>query len=118
MNLAFATLFVGAMNYGVPYCGFWLTRAMMVLWVIYIAWGLLVALLLEWTIRGRNRHLSTITPADCLPVFPLMLAGTLGGALAKELPGGQAGYVIILSYIVRRSRLPCSSSPLFPTRVR
>lgn len=129
-NLGFATLFVCVLDYAVPYCGFWyvvhsihqanrcpathdsaaldplrrsirLVRAMMVVWVIYIAVGLFVGMLLEWTIRGRNRDLSTVTPADLLPLFPLMLAGTLGSGLCSKLPLDQAGYVIIVSYMLQ-----------------
>lgn len=100
-SLAWATLFVGIIDYGVPYCGFWLVRAMEVVWFVYIAVGLAIGMTLEWTVRGRRRSLSTITPADCLLLFPLMLGGTLGSALATKMPGKQATYVIILSYMLQ-----------------
>lgn len=72
---------------------------MFVVWVVYIALALCVGMLLEYTIHGRRRDLSTITPADLLPVFPLMLAGTLGSGLASKLPASQQGYVIVMSYM-------------------
>ncbi|KAL8281295.1 hypothetical protein RQP46_006329 [Phenoliferia psychrophenolica] len=98
VNLAFATLFVGVIDYGLPYVGFWLTRVWQVLWFVYLFAALAVGLLMETTLRGRLRSLSTITPADTLPILPFMLGGTLGAALAKRLPDDEAAYVIIVSY--------------------
>ncbi|AFR98260.2 hypothetical protein C343_06236 [Cryptococcus neoformans C23] len=96
--LAVATLFVGIMDYGVPYCGFWLTRAMYVVYWVYVGCSLAIALILECTLRGHQRKLDTITPADCLLFFPLMLSGTIGSALATKLPLHEAGHIIIISY--------------------
>lgn len=50
LNLAFATLFVGGVDYAIPYCGFWLTRAYFVIWCVYIAAGLFVGMLGETTV--------------------------------------------------------------------
>jgi tellurite resistance protein TehA-like permease len=74
---------------------------MFVVWICYIAVGLFVGMLLEWTIRGRKRDTSTITPADLLPIFPLMLAGTLASGLCSKLPLDQAGYVIVVGYMLQ-----------------
>jgi len=49
-NLAFATLFVGGVDYALPYCSFWLTRTWFLLWCIYIAAGLAVGMLCETTV--------------------------------------------------------------------
>jgi tellurite resistance protein TehA-like permease len=68
-GLAIATLFVGVMDYGVPYCGFWLVRTMEVVFFVYIALAVVIALVLEITLRGRYRTLQTITPADNLLFF-------------------------------------------------
>ncbi|KAK4701932.1 hypothetical protein P7C70_g4294, partial [Phenoliferia sp. Uapishka_3] len=100
INLAFATIFVGVVDYGLPYCGEWLTRAWEVVWFIYIAAALAVFMFMETSVRGQLRSISTMTPADALPLFPLMLAGTLGSALAgaDKMPAHEAAYIIILSY--------------------
>ncbi|WVR05515.1 hypothetical protein IAU60_002533 [Kwoniella sp. DSM 27419] len=97
-GLAIATLFVGIIDFGVPYAGFWLVRTMEVVFFIYMAMSLVIALTLEITLRGRYRSLESITPADNLLFFPLMLSGTIGGALAGVMPDAQAGYIIIISY--------------------
>lgn len=123
LHLGAATLFVGILDYGVPYVGFWLVRTLFVVWVVYIASAFMVGMLLEWTIRGRKRDLSTITPADLLPIFPMMLAGTLGSGLASQLPPTQAGYVIVVSYMLQSmgffiGLLKCVLGPLIvPSRV-
>jgi tellurite resistance protein TehA-like permease len=118
MALAFATLFVckrpiqssntfltkppaGVLDYGVPYIGEWLVRVLQVVWFAYAAWGLVIAMVMEYTVRGSLRPLSAITPADCLLVFPLMLGGTTGSALAAVMPGSQATYIIVLSYMLQ-----------------
>lgn len=36
VNLAFATIFVGIIDFGVPYVGFWLVRTMFVVWFVYL----------------------------------------------------------------------------------
>jgi hypothetical protein len=93
-----------------------------VVWFAYAAWGLVIAMVLEYTVRGSLRPLSQISPADCLLVFvreldlatvfstepyssshsqPLMLGGTTGSALAAFMPGSQATYVIVISYMLQ-----------------
>jgi tellurite resistance protein TehA-like permease len=100
-----ATLFVGTISYGVPYTGFWLVRTLYVVWFVYIALSAGLAGLLQWTLYDQTRDLISVTPAECLPVFPLMLSGTLGAALSFELPDDEAVYVVILSYILQARRL-------------
>ncbi|KAJ9091037.1 hypothetical protein QFC19_009274 [Naganishia cerealis] len=95
--LAWATLFICIIVYAIPYAGPWLVRVMEVIWFVYLAVSLVIALVMEYTVRGRLRALSEITPADCLLVFPLMLGGTTGSALATQMSGAQATYIIIIS---------------------
>ncbi|KAK8843926.1 hypothetical protein IAR55_006718 [Kwoniella newhampshirensis] len=99
--LAIAGLFVGSVDFALPHVGFWFTRTLYVIWIFYIALNLLVAMTLENTLRGKRRSLETITPADCLFVLSFMIAGTLGSALAPRLPSEEAGYVIIVSYMIQ-----------------
>ncbi|GHJ84007.1 hypothetical protein NliqN6_0409 [Naganishia liquefaciens] len=99
--LAFATLFVCVIDYAVPYVGQWLVTVLQVVWLAYAAVGLVIAMIMEYTVRGSLRPLSAITPADCLLVFPLMLGGTTGSALAAVVPESQATYIIVLSYMLQ-----------------
>jgi tellurite resistance protein TehA-like permease len=59
----------GTIDYAVPYVGKWLVRILEVVWFLYLAVSLVIAMVMEYTVRGRLRALSAITPADCLLVF-------------------------------------------------
>jgi hypothetical protein len=59
----------GTLDYGVPYVGRWLVQVLQVLWFVYVGIGLLIAMTMEYTVRGSLRPLAAISPADCLLVF-------------------------------------------------
>lgn len=63
------SLHPGTIGYAVPYVGEWLVRILEVMWFIYLGVSLVIAMMMEYTVRGRLRALSAITPADCLLVF-------------------------------------------------
>lgn len=99
--LAFATIFVDMTVYATPYVGFWLTKTLLVVWFCYGFTALAVAGVLQWALYDQQRDLITVTPAECLPVLPFMLTGTLGSALALQLPDYEASYCIIISYMIQ-----------------
>jgi C4-dicarboxylate transporter/malic acid transport protein len=73
--------------YGVPAAGLWLRSAILVIFWIYSACSLLVAVILYLDLfTARRMTDKDIIPAWLLPVFPLMLAGTIAGTIAETQP--------------------------------
>lgn len=67
--MALTTLSSGTLDYGAPYVGRWLITTLQAVWFVYVAMGLLIAMTMEYTVRGSLRPLAAISPADCLLVF-------------------------------------------------
>ncbi|PWN32695.1 uncharacterized protein FA14DRAFT_174387 [Meira miltonrushii] len=88
------TLFLSISNiilmieaYGTPAAGPWLKTVILILFWIYSACSLLLAVLLYLDLfTARRMTDKDIIPAWLLPVFPLMLAGTIAGTIAETQP--------------------------------
>lgn len=88
------TLFLSVSNiilmieaYGVPATGPWLKSVILIVFWIYSACSLLLAVLLYLDLfTARRMTDKDIIPAWLLPVFPLMLAGTIAGTIAETQP--------------------------------
>lgn len=74
-------------DYGVPQTGPWLKSAMLILFWIYAACALLMAILLYLDLfTARRMTDKDIIPAWLLPILPLMLAGTIAATIAQTQP--------------------------------
>lgn len=93
-SLFFATFWISIANiisniqiYGRPRTGPWLDSTLRVLFWIYTACTFLVAVgQYFFLFTGKPFTLQSFTPAWILPVFPVMLCGTLAGALGSSQP--------------------------------
>ncbi|MGI4851009.1 MAG: tellurite-resistance/dicarboxylate transporter family protein [Janthinobacterium lividum] len=83
--------------YGVPSCGPWLIRAMRVLFWIYTAVTLIVAIVQYWYLFTGPRQLTiqSMTPSWVLPILPVMLCGTLASLIASSQPPVQRAPIIV-----------------------
>jgi C4-dicarboxylate transporter/malic acid transport protein len=82
---------IGGMNiYGVPHTGPWLIVAVRVLFWIYCACTMLVAICQYWYLfMNKTLLVKSMTPSWILPIFPVMLTGTLASILAADQPPDQ-----------------------------
>jgi len=99
--LSFAAIFVSLLVFVHPHAGPKFVDVLHVFYWIYVGAATLCAVLLQWSMYDQNREFETITPSECLPIFPIMLAGTIGSALANALDADdkRAVTVLIASYI-------------------
>lgn len=94
--LAVATIICNIHVYGVPHTGTWLPVVTRVLYWIYTAITYLVAVLQYWHLfTGRSITLQSFTPAWIIPVFPIMLTGTIASYVAEEQPPTQAIPILV-----------------------
>jgi tellurite resistance protein TehA-like permease len=97
-SLFFPTFWISIVNilsniqsYGVPKCGDWLVVTMRVLFWIYLALTFCVAVgQYFFLFTGKPLTLQSFTPAWILPVFPVMLTGTLAAVMGSSQPPEQA----------------------------
>lgn len=81
--LSIAVIICNIEKYGVPHVGHWLRIVQVVLFWVYCACTFLVAITQYHVLfTGRNHTVSSMTPSWILPVFPVMLAGTLACNIA------------------------------------
>lgn len=93
-SLFFATFWISVAGlisniqiYGGPKTGPWLETTLRVMFWIYTACTFLVAVgQYFFLFTGKPFTLQSFTPAWILPVFPVMLCGTLAGALGPSQP--------------------------------
>ncbi|KAI5364605.1 Putative transporter protein SLAC1/Mae1/ Ssu1/TehA [Septoria linicola] len=95
-SLFFATFFLALINvvscmqvYGVPTTGEWLVTTLRVLFWMYLATTFIVAVLqyLYLFSAGPGRlTIQSMTPGWILPIFPVMLSGTLASLIAPDQP--------------------------------
>jgi C4-dicarboxylate transporter/malic acid transport protein len=102
-RLFFATFWLSISNmicniqiYGGPHVGPWLPVATRILFWIYCACTFLVAVFLYFALfTGQPFTLQSMTSAWILPIFPVMLSGTLAQTLAPHQPPVQALPIIV-----------------------
>ncbi|KAI9731823.1 MAG: hypothetical protein M1818_007688 [Claussenomyces sp. TS43310] len=94
--LTIAVIIGGIQKYGVPHSGPWLLQTERVLFWIYCAISFAVAISQYYILfTGRNHTVQNMTPSWILPVFPVMLAGTIGGMIAGSQPAEKAMPIIV-----------------------
>ena len=82
--------------YGQPSSGPWLLTTSRILFWIYTATTFLTAVLQYLLLfTGIPLTLQSMMPALILPLFPIMLSGTIAGAIAGSQPAHQAIPIII-----------------------
>jgi C4-dicarboxylate transporter/malic acid transport protein len=83
-------------DYGVPHCGPWLPVTLRVFFWIYVACTFSLAIgQYFFLFTGKPLTLQSMTPAWLLPVFPVMLCGTLASLLSPSQPPNQALPILI-----------------------
>lgn len=93
--LTISTIISNTQIYGVPESGPWLLVAMRIAFWAYVALSLSLAVFFYfamWTNPHINSHLHAdkMGPGWMLPIFPIMLSGTLSQAIAAKQPAEQA----------------------------
>ncbi|TVY80274.1 putative malic acid transport protein [Lachnellula suecica] len=97
-SLFFPTFWISIVNilsniqsYGVPRCGDWLVITLRVFFWIYVACTFCVAVgQYFFLFTGKPLTVQSFTPAWILPVFPVMLTGTLASVIGSSQPSDQA----------------------------
>lgn len=117
--------------YGVPSSGIWLVRALEVLFWLYCALVLLVAIFQYYVLFQEERlNVSDAMPAWIFPIYPLLVVGTTAGAIIPSQPEhsaypmwvgaimmqGLAWAVSFMMYTIYTQRLMSSSLPSPSTR--
>lgn len=117
--------------YGVPSAGPWLVKALEILFWIYCAVVLLVGIFQYYVLFQEERlDVSSASPAWVLPIYPLLVVGTLAGTILPSQPHyaatriwigavmlqGLGWCVAFLMYSMYSQRLMTSTLPDPPTR--
>jgi C4-dicarboxylate transporter/malic acid transport protein len=105
-SLFFPTFWISIVNiisniqvYGVPHCGYWLIVTLKVFFWIYAALTFSVAVgQYFFLFTGKPLTIQSMTPAWILPVFPIMLCGTLASLMGATQPV-EAVYPILIAGI-------------------
>ncbi|RDW68864.1 tellurite-resistance/dicarboxylate transporter family protein [Aspergillus mulundensis] len=85
--LGFATILFGIEVYGVPSCGIWLVKTQLVLFWVYVAIAICLAVCLNWHLyKTRMATRQPFWLVRLLPSFPAMLAGTTASLLISAHP--------------------------------
>lgn len=117
--------------YGVPNAGLWLPKALLVLFWIYCAVVLMVAIGQYYVLFQEERlKITDAVPAWIFPIYPLLVVGTMAGQLIPSQPKTQAfdmwigavmlqglsWMVAIMMYSMYMQRLMTSALPAPSTR--
>ncbi|KAF4448559.1 hypothetical protein F53441_8036 [Fusarium austroafricanum] len=91
-----ALILNGAQSYGGPATGPWFTTAMRVVFWIYYACEMIVAVLQYHTIFETERlDISEALPAWILPAYPFLVTGILAAKIASSQPQWSADQIIV-----------------------
>lgn len=94
--LSMSTILLGIQAYGVPSSGPWLPVVLRVLFWIYLACTFTVAVVQYYILfTGEHLTIHSMTPSWIMPVFPVMLCGTLASVLAADQPPDQGLPIIV-----------------------
>jgi C4-dicarboxylate transporter/malic acid transport protein len=94
--LSLPTIIGGMKIYGVPHTGPWLIVTLRILFWIYCACTMLVAICQYWYLfTNQTLLVKSMTPAWILPIFPVMLTGTLASILSSDQPPYQRMPMIV-----------------------
>ena len=95
--LSIANIISGIQEYGVPVTGSWLLVVVRVLFWTYLACAFLSAVLQYYFLFTAPKRLTiqSMTPSWILPIFPIMLSGTIASTSAGSQPPQHAMSIII-----------------------
>jgi len=94
--ISLSNLLSNMQTYGVPKCGDWLITTIRAMFWIYAACTFLVAVgQYFFLFTGKPLTLQSMTPAWILPVFPVMLCGTLASHISPSQPPDQALPILV-----------------------
>ncbi|KAI5276737.1 hypothetical protein E4T47_00302 [Aureobasidium subglaciale] len=94
--LSLPTIIGGMNNYGVGNVGDWLIVTLRVLFWLYFACTFLVAVCQYWYLfMAKQLLVKSMAPSWILPIFPVMLTGTLANIIAKNQPPEQRLPIIV-----------------------
>lgn len=129
--VSIALILNSTQSYGVPNCGPWLVKALEIVYWIYCAIVLLVAIFQYYVLFQKERmHVSDAMPAWIFPIYPLLVVGPMAGTFIPSQPveaaypmwvgavmlQGLAWTVAILMYSIYTQRLMTSLLPSAPMR--
>ncbi|TEA14660.1 Malic acid transport protein [Colletotrichum sidae] len=94
--LSLAAALSNIQHYAVPRCGPWLIVTLRVCFWLYLVVTFFLSVgMYHLLFTGRRRlSLNNMTPAWILPIFPVMLSGTLAGFMAPTQPADQAAAML------------------------
>ena len=94
--LSISTILGGMQRYGVPSTGVWLTVTLRVLFWMYVAVTFLSSILQYWVLfTGRQLTVQSMTPSWLLPIFPVMLCGTVATLISPSQPEDQRTAILV-----------------------
>ncbi|CAD0109693.1 unnamed protein product, partial [Aureobasidium uvarum] len=94
--LSLPTIIGGMNNYGVGNVGEWLIVVLRVLFWLYFSCTLLVAIFQYWYLfMAKQLLVKYMAPSWILPIFPVMLSGTLANIIASNQPPEQRLPIIV-----------------------
>ncbi|EJD40724.1 C4-dicarboxylate transporter/malic acid transport protein [Auricularia subglabra TFB-10046 SS5] len=97
--LALAGILVGLVDFVLPHAGPKFLDVLVALFWVYVGLSTACAAILQWTMYDQVRDFEGVMPSECLPVLPLMLAGTVGASLALHTDGERAATLLVASYV-------------------
>lgn len=118
-------------QYAIPPCGAWLVKTLEILFWIYVACVLVVAVLqYQYLFVTRNLHIADMTPSWLLPIYPLLVTGPLAAIVVQHQPPAHASpiwicgvaaqglgwMVTVFMYAMWTIRLLCEEIPAPPMR--
>ncbi|MCJ1377207.1 hypothetical protein MMC17_000299 [Xylographa soralifera] len=97
LMLSIANIISGMQKYGVPDTGSWLLVVIRILFWTYVACAFLSAVLQYQLLFTAPKRLTiqSMTPSWILPIFPIMLSGTIASVSAGSQPPQHAMSIII-----------------------
>ncbi|RDW74776.1 hypothetical protein BP6252_05918 [Coleophoma cylindrospora] len=96
MLLSLATIICGMQKYGEPNVGGWLVVVLRIVFWIYCATTFLVASFQYWRLfDGQHMPILSMSPAWILPIFPVMLSGTIANVISPSQPDIHARDIIV-----------------------
>ncbi|KAJ4348277.1 uncharacterized protein N0V89_009649 [Didymosphaeria variabile] len=97
MWLSLAVLLMNIQAFGVPSSGPWLITTLRVLFWIYLACTLTMAVGHYHVLFSAGKHMSihSMTPSWILPVFPVMLSGSIASSISSSQPYEERLTVIV-----------------------
>lgn len=97
MWLSFAILLINVQAYGVPASGPWLLTTLRVLFWIYFGCTLVIGIGHYYVLFSAGQHMSihSMTPSWILPIFPVMLSGSIASSISSSQPPEERLAIIV-----------------------